>query len=123
MHLIVLSRDQVELAAYRFEAHGNSAVRVARHFRYVAETGKLRTARALRRIERRFKINLGTVCYKIVETETQTTSAFQRRVMEYVAYWRDASEGSPDLVVSVDRIREIDRLAQGETEWLTLRDS
>ena len=123
MHLIVLTREQVELAAYRFQEHGNSAVRLARHFRHVAEGDRLRVARALRRVERRFKINLGTVCFKLLETETRTTSTFQRRVMEYVTYWREAGDRPPDLVVSVDRIREIDRLAQGEMEWLTLRDS
>lgn len=123
MHLIVLTRVQAELAAYRFQVHGNSAVRIARHFRRIDNPGKLGTCRALRRLERRFQINLGTVCFKYFEAEARSTSAFQRQVMEYVAQWRESEDGSCDLVVSVDRVRQIDRLAQGETAWLTLRDS
>jgi hypothetical protein len=123
MHLIVLTREQVELAAYRFEKHDNSAVRIARHFRRVDDEGKLRTCRAIRRIERRFEINLGTVCYKLLETESGKTSAIQQQVMEYLAHWRERDDGKSDLVISVDRIREIDRLAQGKTEWMTSLDS
>lgn len=123
MQLIALTREQAELAAYRFEAHENSAARIARHFRRIAEPDKLRTCRALRKLERRFEINLGTVCFKFLEMETGPTSEFQRQVMEYLAYWRELDDGSHDLVVSIDRVREIDRLAQGEAEWQTLRDS
>ena len=123
MDLIVLTREQVELAACRFERHGNSAVRIARHCRRIDDEAKLRTCRAIRRIERRFEINLGTVCYKFLETESRPTSIIQQQVMEYLAHWRALDDGSSDLVVSVDRVREIDRLAQGETEWMTSLDS
>ena len=123
MHLIVLTGEQVELAAYRYEKHGNSAVRVARHFRRIDDEHKVRTCRAIRRLERRFEINLGTVCYKFLETESHPTSTIQVQVMEYLAHWRESDDGGRDLVVSVDRVREIDRLAQGETEWMSLLDS
>ncbi len=123
MHLIVLTTEQVELAALRFEAHGNSAPALARHLRRAEDPGRLRQSRALRRVERRFGINLGTVCFKFLEKETRATSDLQREVMDYVAYWREMEDGVRDLVVSVDRVRQIDRLAQGETEWLTLHDS
>lgn len=123
MQLIVLTREQAETAAHRFESHGNSALRIARHFRRVDDARKLGMCRALRRIERQFAINLGTVCFKFLEKETQPTSTFQQQVMDYIAYWRGREDGVSDLVVSVDRARMIDRLAQGETEWLTLHDS
>jgi hypothetical protein len=123
VNLIVLTREQVELAANRFEAHGNSALRLARHCRLADDEARLRLGRALRRVERRFGINLGTVCFKFLEKELRPTSAFQEWVMDYVAHWREAEDGSRDLVVSVDRAREIDRLAEGEAEWETSRDS
>ena len=123
MNLIVLTRKQAELAAYRYEAHGNSAVGLARHFRRAQDPGGIRLGRAIRRLERRFGVNLGTICFKFLEKETRPTSAFQQQVMDYVAHWLEREDGSRDLVVSVDRAREIDRLAQGEAEWQILHDS
>lgn len=117
MQFIVLTREQAETAAHRFERHGNSALRIARHFRRVDDGHKLGMCRALRRIERQFAINLGTVCFKFLEKETRPTPAVQQKVMDYVACWRDLDDGSQDLVVSVDRVREIDRLAEGDPAW------
>ena len=47
----------------------------------------------------------------------QAAAAVQQRVMDYVACWRELDDGSQDLVVSVDRVREIDRLAEGDPAW------
>jgi hypothetical protein len=117
MQLIVLTREQVETAAHRFESHGNSALRIARHFRRVDDERKLGMCRALRRIERQFAINLGTVCFKFLEKETRPTPTVQQRVMDYVACWRELDDGGQDLVVSVDRVRVFDRLAEGVPSW------
>jgi hypothetical protein len=123
MNLIILTREQAELAAYRFQAHANSAGGLTRHFRRTQDGERIGVGRAIRRVERRFGINLGTVCFKFLEKEIRPTSTFQQQVMDYVAYWRDHADGSRDLVVSVDRARQIDRLAQGQAEWLTAHDS
>lgn len=123
MQLIGLTPEQVELAAYRFAAHDNSATRIARHYRERDERDKLELCRALRRVERRFAINLGTLCFKFLEKELKPTPVVQQKVMDYVAYWNENSEGSRQLVVSVDRVREIDRLAEGNQEWVDSRAS
>lgn len=123
MQLIGLTPEQVELAAYRFAAHDNSATRIARHYRERDDRSKLELCRALRRVERRFAINLGTLCFKFLEKEHQPTPEVQRQVMDYVAYWNESSEGVRHLVVSVDRVREIDRLAEGNQEWVDSRAS
>ena len=117
MQLIGLTSAQVELAAYRFAAHENSATRIERHYRERADRDKLLLCRAIRRVEWRFAINLGTLCFKFLEKEFQPTPDVQRKVMDYVAYWSEGSEGGRQLVVSVDRVREIDRLAEGNQEW------
>ena len=118
---IILTPDQVALAVHRYEEHGNSAPRLSRFLRKSGD-GRLLLGRALRRVERRFEIDLGILCFKFVETETRTTPEVQQRVMDYVAYRRAREDGGHDLVVSVDRAREIDRLARGEA-WLSLHDS
>ena len=79
--------------------------------------------RALRRIERQFAINLGTVCFKFLEKELKPTPEVQQKVMDYVAYWNEDGEGGRHLVVSVERVREIDRLAEGNQEWVDSRAS
>lgn len=117
MHLIGLTSEQVEMAACRYREHGNSPARLARHFRTTDDQPKLRLARAIRRLERRFAINLGTVCFKFLEKESRPTSRIQQQVMDYVAAWREGEDGRRDLVVSVDRVREVDRLAEGNPEW------
>ena len=117
MQLIGMTPEQVELAAYRFAAHENSAARIARHYRERDEREKLRLCRALRCVERRFAINLGALCFKFLEKEYRPTSAVQRKVMDYVAHWTEAGDGRRCLIVSVDRVREIDRLAEGDQEW------
>lgn len=118
MQLIGLTSDQVELAAYRFAAHENSAARIERHYRERDDRDRILLCRAIRRVERRFAINLGTLCFKFLEKEFQPTPDVQRKVMDYVAYWSEGSEGGRQLVVSVDRVREIDRLAEGNQEWV-----
>ncbi len=117
MQLIGLTPDQVELAAYRFAAHENSAVRIEGHYRERDDRDKLRLCRAIRQVEWRFAINLGTLCFKFLEKEFQPTPEVQRKVMDYVAYWSEGDDGRRHLVVSVDRVREIDRLAEGNQEW------
>lgn len=124
MEFILLTPEQVDVAACRFREHGNSPARIARHFREEEDEALLRVCLALRRVERKFAINLGTVCHKFLETESRSTPEVQRRVMDYVAGWSETADGVLHLVVSVDRVREIDRLAEGDVaEWPTSPDS
>lgn len=121
MQLIGLTQGQVDIAACRFREHGNSPARIARHYRKAHDNGRLRTCRAIRRVEREFAINLGTVCFKFLEKETRPTPSVQRKVMDYVAAWLDLEGGERQLVISVDRVREVDRLAEGDPEWASSR--
>ncbi|MDX1661262.1 MAG: hypothetical protein R3326_05680 [Gemmatimonadota bacterium] len=124
MEFILLTPQQVDVAACRFREHGNSPARIARHFRGEEDASMLRLCRALRSVERKFEINLGTICHKFLETETRPTPEVQRQVMDYVAGWHETPEGAQQLVVSVDRVREIDRLAEGDAaEWPISPDS
>lgn len=124
MHFILLTPEQVELAARRFRDHGNSPASIARHFREIADEPGLRTCLALRRVERQYAINLGTICFKFLEKERRPTPRVQQQVMDYVAEWVETEDRRTGLAVSVDRVREIDRLAQGDdARWPTSHDS
>lgn len=123
MHFILLTPEQVELAACRFREHDNSPAQIARHFREIEDEPRLRVCLALRRVERQYAINLGTICFKFLEKENGPTSRVQEQVMDYVAEWRELEDGGLGLVVSVDRVREIDRLAEGDSAaWPTSHD-
>lgn len=124
MHYILLTPEQVELAARRFREHDNSPASIARHYRELEDEPFLRACLALRRIERQYEINLGTICFKFLEKERRPTSRVQQQVMDYVAEWNELADGNLGLVVSVDRVREIDRLARGDSApWPTSHDS
>lgn len=122
MHFIVLTSDQAETAAERYRVHDNSPARMAQQLEIVGDLAKLRLCRTIRRLERRFEIDLGAVCQKFLETERGPTPDVQRQVMEYVA-WRELGGGRGDLVVSVERVRQIGRLAEGDPEWASSHDS
>lgn len=120
---ILLTPDQVELAARRFREHDNSPAAIARHYRGRGDESNLRACLALRRVERQYAMNLGTICFKFLEKERTATPRVQQQVMEYVAQWNELS-GDRTLVVSVDRVREIDRLAHGDgAAWPTPPES
>lgn len=123
MDWIVLTQQQAEVAAFRYEECDNSPVRAARRYRTIGDTVSLGTCRAIRRMERRFAINLGTVCFKFLENDRASTPPAQRQVMEYVAAWRPLADGDRDLVISVDRVLEIDRLARDTPRWAVSRGS
>lgn len=123
MDFILLTDDQVDLAAYRFREHDNSSSRLAEHLDRIDATSQLRTAVGLQKVERQYAINLGTVCHKFLETEDGPTPRVQQQVMDYVAEWRELADGARGLLVSVDRIREIDQLAEGDgAQWLPSAD-
>ncbi|MEJ2153042.1 MAG: hypothetical protein P8Y29_08860 [Gemmatimonadota bacterium] len=122
MHFIVLTSDQAETVAERYRVHDNSPARMAQQLEIIGDIAKLRLCRTIRRLERRFEIDLGAVCQKFLETERGPTPDVQRQVMAYVA-WRELGGGRRDLVVSVDRVRQIGRLAEGDSEWASSHDS
>lgn len=123
MQFIVLTPEQVELAAHRFREHGNSPASIARHFRREGDEASLGSCLALRRVERMYSLNLGTICHKFLEKESGPTSRVQEQVMDYVAEWRELGDSRFGLLVSVDRVREIDRLAEGDgATWSTSQD-
>lgn len=123
MEFIVLTPKQVDLAAARFVEHGNAPGQIERHFLERGEPGTARLLRALRAVELRFEIDLGTVCHKFLETEAGPTPQVQRAVMQYVARWNRDEEGERRLLVSIDRAREIDRLADGDIAWSSSLES
>ncbi len=123
MHFIILTSDQAETAAERHRVHDNSLARMAHQLEIIGDIEKLKLCRMIRRLEKRFEIDLGAVCQKFLETERGPTPDVQRQVMEYVARWRELGDGRRDLVVSIDRVRQIGRLAEGDPEWASSHDS
>jgi len=124
MHFIVLTPDQVELAALRFDEHGNSASHFARHLHGEEDYRGLSLSRGLRRLERELGVDLGTLCFKFLEAENGEAPVVQNQVMDYVATRRGgAGSDALDLVVSVDRALEIGRLAEGKFQWQSSPDS
>lgn len=71
---------------------------------------------ALRRIEARFEIDLGSLCHRFRRRDQPTTHPLERLVLGYVASWKTDPQGDGALWVRLDRVREVrDLIDAGET--------
>lgn len=75
--------------------------------------------RALRALEHRFTIDLGSLYYRFQRREEPTLHPLERRILDSIACWRETEEGDLELWVFVDRVRELRRLLDEERiHWL-----
>lgn len=92
--------------ARRYEFHKNSTAALAKALAREGEgEGVLRRLRALRRIERRFALDLGLLCHEIRRCRERRPHPLERMVIRYVTL--PARDGGDDVIVDVGRIREV----------------
>lgn len=116
IEILRLSVSECRLLAERYQDHGNSHRRMASALRESGEEDTLRRLRLLRGIERRFAVDLGSLCHKFEHRNDSGTHPIERMVLSYVASWRRGSDGKKELLVYVDRVRQVRALIdQGRT--------
>ena len=104
-HFIRLTREDRWLLARRYEFHRNSPTALAKALAGEGDgEGALRRVRALRRIERRFGIDLGLLCHKIRRCRERRPHPLERIVIGYVTL---PSSDAEDVILDVRRIREV----------------
>jgi hypothetical protein len=109
-HLIRLGREDRWLLVRRYEFYGNSVAALAKALVREGEPPEtLRRLRALRRIERRYGIDLGLVCHKIRRCRERRPHPIEKMVIDYVTW--PGPEGD-DVLVDVERVREVVRLIE-----------
>lgn len=104
-HLILLGAQDRWLLVRRYEFFRNSAAALAKAL-VREEDGEavVRRLRALRRIERRFGIDLGLLCHKIRRCRERRPHPLERMVIGYVTL---PTESKDDVLLDVGRIREV----------------
>jgi hypothetical protein len=79
--------------------------------------------RALRLLERRCSIDLGSLCHRFQRREDPALHPLERSILESIACWRPGAPGAPgaedELWVFLDRVQKLRQFIDEEyTEWL-----
>ena len=105
-HLIRLTHDERWLLARRFEFFRNSSAALAKALVREADgDASVKRLRALRRVERRFGIDLGLLCHKIRRCRERRPHPLERLVIGYVTI--PAGGDGDGVLVDVGRVREV----------------
>jgi hypothetical protein len=111
VNVVCLSPRDRELLMARFAEHGNSHRRMRGA---LAEAGvAVGRLDALRRLERRFSIDLGSLCHRWSRRDHADTHPIERFVVNYVTGTRQHGTGDAELWVLLDRVAEIRELMEG----------
>jgi hypothetical protein len=111
--VVCLSSADRQLLSARFAEHGNSHRRMASALEEAGAGEALERLTALRRVERRFAIDLGSLCHRYERRNDPAVHPIERMVLSYVACRRLSADGSEELWVLVDRVREVRELIEG----------
>lgn len=107
MEIVRLSQEEYELFATRFAEHGNSHRRMAKALGEAGAEAALEQLVALRRLEIKFSIDLGSLCHRFAHRNDAGTHPLERQVLDFVASWRVEEGGERELWVVVDRVRQL----------------
>lgn len=112
MEVVRLTAGDCRLLSTRFAEHGNSYRAMAGALADAGRSGPLARLRALRRVERRFEVDLGSLCHRFHRRNHEDTHPIERAVMSYIATWRRRPDGCRELWVLLDRLRNVRTLIE-----------
>ncbi|HEX7118054.1 MAG TPA: hypothetical protein VF212_04665 [Longimicrobiales bacterium] len=112
MDVVCLSAEDCRLLSARFAEHDNSHLRMTDALKEAGETEVLKRFGALRRLEARFEIDLGSLCHRFERRDHPRTHPLERMILAYVATWKSRPDGAGELWVRLDRVREVRELIE-----------
>jgi len=113
MNIVRLSTRDRSLLAARFEEHGNSYIRMRDALKEAGAQETMDRLNALRGIERRFAIDLGSVSWRHARRNRPQTHPIERMIMNYITEPRQTGSAGDELWVHLDRVGEIRELMEG----------
>lgn len=113
MEVIRLTPGDCGLLAARFGEHDNSHRRMAAALQEAGAHEPLERLRALRRLERRFEVDLGSICWRHARRENPEVHPIERYVVDYVTQSCTGDDGTEELLVLLDRVRQVRELMEG----------
>ncbi|HEX9106832.1 MAG TPA: hypothetical protein VF832_06385 [Longimicrobiales bacterium] len=114
MEVLCLNLADYKLLTSRFAEHGNSQLRLAAALEEAGAGDTLRQAKALRRMEVSFGVDLGSLCHRFEHRHDPRVHPIETMVMNFVAEWR-GTNGKRELWVMLDRVRQVrDLMEEGQ---------
>ncbi|HUH12721.1 MAG TPA: hypothetical protein VMK65_06405 [Longimicrobiales bacterium] len=114
MEVVRLEERDCRLLAARWAEHGNSVRRMAVALREADAQDVACRLKALRRLEKSFAVDLGSLCHKWLHRDHPRTHPLEREVMGWVAQAQVRADGTLELTVIVDRVRQLRSLMAGQ---------
>jgi hypothetical protein len=113
MQVVCLTASDRRLLCARFAEHGNSHRRM---FQALCETGADDAGArlvALRRLERRFDLDLAEICHLHARRHDEATHPIERLVVDFVTEERPTA-GEQQLWVLPERVQQLRELMNGK---------
>lgn len=112
MDVVSLSLGDRGLLAARFARHANSHRRMRAALLEAGAKDAVERLDALRALERRFEVDLGSVSWRYERRDEDGTHPLERYIIDYIAELHRTGDDEV-LWVNLDRVREIRDLMQG----------
>lgn len=122
MEAVRLCEGDCRLLAARYAEHGNSVRRMAAALAESDAADGLDRLRALRKLERTFRVDLGSLCHRWLHREDEGVHPLEERVLAWVAQGRLGEDGRLEITIFLDRLRHLrDFMAGGLSTSLHTR--
>lgn len=113
MNVVRLSDLDQRLLTARFAEHGNSHRRMRGALLEGGGTVTVARLDALRRLERSFEIDLGSLCHRHGRRLLPETHPVERLVLDFITEIRLPAGGAEELWVNLDRVAQVRGLMDG----------
>lgn len=113
MEVLRLTPGDRDLLAARFGEHANSYRRMVGALKEAGAPGPLARLRALRDLERRFEVDLGSICWRLGRVDDPQTHPIERYIVQYVTRQNTDEHGEEELLVLLDNVRQVRELMEG----------
>jgi len=107
LNVVRLSDLDQRLLAARFAEHGNSHRRMRGALVEAGIAGNIDRLDALRRLERSFEIDLGSLCHRHGRRNLAETHPVERLVLDFITETRLPAGGAEELWVHLDRVSQV----------------
>jgi len=113
MNVVRLSDLDQRLLAARFAQHGNSHRRMRSALAEAGVEASVSRLDALRRLERSFQIDLGSLCHRHGRRNRPETHPVERLVLDFITEVRFPGDAGEELWVHLDRVAQVRDLMNG----------
>lgn len=113
MEVLRLDQGDCRLLAARYAEHANSHRRMVAALEEASADAPLARLRALRILERRFSIDLGSLCWRWRRLDDPAMHPFERYIVRYVTRVHRTDEDGEQLLVLLDHVRQVRELMEG----------